>query len=73
MICTPGRMLVQLSQDVYQLMRKWRGGQDRDKWERRTVVCLKCGNTMQNRSLRQHLAGVHNIYNNVVVEEHLLD
>ena len=38
------------------------------------VVCQKCGKAMRNGSLRQHLAGVHNIYNcKNVVEEHCLD
>ena len=48
------------------------GGQDGDKWERRMADCQKCGKYMQNRSLRQHLTGVHDIYESKVVEEHLL-
>ena len=68
MVCTPGRIHIQLSQESYQLMREGRGGQEGGEWERRVVVCRKCGNSMQNRSLRQHLAGVHNIYESEVVE-----
>jgi hypothetical protein len=54
-------------------MRKGRGEKDGDEWEIRVVVCWKCDKTMQNRSLRQHLAGIHNIYESKVVEEHLLE
>ena len=51
-------------------MREGNGGIEGDEWEKRTVVCQKCGKAMQNGSLRQHLAGVHDIYNcESVVEE----
>ena len=73
MVCTLWRIWVQLSQDLYQLMREERGRQDRDEWEIRVVVCWKCSKTMQNRNLCQHLSGVHDIYESEVVEEHLLD
>ena len=73
MVCTPGRIRVQLSQDSYRLMWEGKGRQDGDEWERRVVVCRKCGKAMQNRSLRQHLAGVHDIYESEVLEEHCLD
>ena len=61
MICTPGKIRVQLSRTSYRLMREGNGGIDGDEWERRVVVCQKCGKAMQNGSIRQHLAGVHDI------------
>ena len=73
MVCMPGNIQIQLSQESYQLMQEGSGGQDGEEWERRVVVCRKCGNSMQNRGLRQHLAGVHDIYESEVVEEHILD
>ena len=73
MVCTPGKIRVQLSQDSYRLMREGNEGIEGDEWEIRVVECQKCGKAMQNRSLRQHLSGVHNIYESEVVEEHCLD
>ena len=54
---------VQLSRTSSRRMREGKGGMEGDKWEKRTVVCQKCGKAMRNGSLRQHLAGVHDIYN----------
>ena len=54
-------------------MREGNGEKDGYEWERRVVVCWQCGKAMQNRSLRQHFAGVHEIYESKVVEEHCLD
>ena len=73
MVCTPGKIQVQLSKDSYRLTWEGNGGRDGDEWERRVAVCRKCGKAMQNRNLRQHLAGVHNIYEREIVEEHHLD
>ena len=55
-------------------MRDRKGGEQiGDNWEAREVVCQKCNKTMQACSLRQHLAGVHNVYQEEVVDEELLD
>ncbi len=70
MVCTPGKIRVQLSRTSYRRMREGKGGIEGDKWEKRSVVCQQCGKAMQNKNLRQHLAGVHDIYNcKSVVEE----
>ena len=53
----------QLSWNLYRRMQERNGGIEGDKWERRVVVCQKCGKAMRNGSLRQHLAGIHDIYN----------
>ena len=73
MVCTHGKIQVQLSRDWYRLMREGNGGIEGDEWERRVVVCQKCGRAMQNRSLRQHLSDVHKIYESEPVEEHCLE
>ncbi len=63
MICTPGKIRVQLLQTSYRRMREGNEEIDGEEWEKRMVVCQKCGKAMRNGSLRQHLAGVHDIYN----------
>ncbi len=74
MVCTPGKIWIQLPTDLYRLMRdRMGGGQRGDDWEARAVVCQKCDKTMQARSLRQHLTDVHDIYQQIVVDEELLD
>jgi hypothetical protein len=73
MVCTPGKIRVQLSRTTYRRMREGNGGIGGDEWESHVVVCRKCGKAMKNRSLRQHLSGVHDIYESEVVEEHCLD
>ena len=49
------------------------GGQIGNDWEARMVECQKCNKAMQARNLRQHLADVHDIYQEEVVDEGLLD
>ena len=73
MVCTPGKIRNQLSRTSYRHMREGNGGIEGDEWERRMVVCQKCSKAMRNGSLRQHLAGVHDIYESEILEEHCLD
>ena len=63
MVCNPGKIRVQLSWNLYRRMQEGNGGIEGDEWDRRVVVCQKCSKAMRNGSLRQHLAGFHNIYN----------
>ena len=37
------------------------------------VECQKCNKAMQARNLRQHLADIHDIYQEEVMDEGLLD
>ncbi len=42
-------------------------------WNARTVTCRECGNTIWVSSLRCHLADLHEIYQQQVVAEELLN
>ncbi len=65
MICTPGRIRIQLPEDSYAWMR---GGMtltmECKSW---IVVCHQCNPSVQASSLHRHLAEHHNIYQAVVV------
>ena len=74
MVCTPGKIRTQLTEESYRRMRERKGGgQIGNDWEARMVECQKCNKAMQARNLRQHLADVHDIYQEEVVDEGLLD
>ena len=47
MVCTPGKIRVQLSRTSYRRMREGNGGIGGDEWESRVVVCRKCGKAMK--------------------------
>jgi hypothetical protein len=70
MICTPGRIRTQLPTDSCRRLR--RGRFAAAEWNARDVECFKCGKTMKARSLRRHLADMHNVYQQTVVAEEML-
>jgi hypothetical protein len=70
MVCTPGKIRVQLTLDPYKRMCK---GAATGEESRMAVVCHMCNKTLQTRSLRQHLSSTHDIHQQVVVAEALLE
>jgi hypothetical protein len=70
MVCTPGRIRVQLPTDSYQRMREVVAAGEETK---RAVVCHVCEKTLQARSLCSHLESTHDIYQQVVVADKLLE
>jgi hypothetical protein len=70
MVCTLGKIRVQLLMDLHKRMCKGVAA-----WEelRRAVVCHMCNNTLQARSLCSHLSSTHDIHQQVVVAEALLE
>jgi hypothetical protein len=71
-ICTPGRISTQLSTDSYR-RRHGYGTQTREQWDARKVKCRQCQATMNASSLSRHLADIHEVYQQTVVAEELLD
>ncbi len=71
MICTPGRICTQLLTALYQRMRK--GLVSKGEWDSRKVKCHQCNKMMAASSLRRHLVDQHEIYQQVVVAEELLE
>jgi hypothetical protein len=70
MICTPGRIRIQLPEDSYTRMH---GGMTlAGDWESWMVVCCQCNMSVQASFLRRHLAEHHNTYQVVVVPEDYL-
>ncbi len=72
MICTPGQISTQLSTDSYR-RRHGYGNQTREQWDARKVKCRQCQATMNASSLSRHLADIHEVYQQTVVAEELLD
>ena len=70
MICTPGRIRTQLPTDSYRRLRC--GRVKAAEWNARDVKCSKCRKTIKARSLRRHLADMHNVYQQTVVAEEML-
>jgi hypothetical protein len=70
MICTPGRIWVQLPTDSYKCMRK---GVAAGEEPQRAMVRHVCNKPLQARSLRLHLSSAHDIHQQVVVAEALLE
>ncbi len=70
MICTPGKIRVELPTDSYKRMRE---GVATGEELRRSVVCLVCNKALQARSLRPHLSSSHNIHQQVVIADPLLE
>jgi hypothetical protein len=67
MICTPGRIHIQLPEDSYARMH---GGMTlAGEWDSRMVVCCQCNASVKASSLRRHLAELHDTYQVVVVPE----
>jgi hypothetical protein len=71
MICTPGKIRVQLPSESYRRM--WMGHVTTSDWEAHIVTCRECGKQMRNSSLGHHLADVHDIYQQAVVTKELLE
>ncbi len=69
MVCTPGRIRLQLLTDLYTHLRE---GVAAGEETTRAVVCHVCNKTLQARSLRPHLENAHEIYQQVVVPNDLL-
>jgi hypothetical protein len=70
MICTPGKIPLQLPADSYRRMRA--GHTSAAKWDTHIITCRECGKDMRAGSLSRHLADLHKIYQGqVVAEEHL--
>ena len=70
MVCMPGKIRVQLPTDSYKCLRVGAAAWEESK---RAVVCHVCEKTLQARSLRSHLESTHDIYQQVVVPNGLLE
>jgi hypothetical protein len=70
MVCTPGKIRVQLPTDLNKCLREGVAAGEESK---QAVVCHVCEKTLQARSLRSHLESTHNIYQQVVVADDLLE
>jgi hypothetical protein len=70
MVCTLGKIRVQLPTDSY---RRLREGVAAGEEATREVMCHVCEKRLQARSLRSHLESSHDIYQQVVVPDHLLE
>jgi hypothetical protein len=68
MNCTPGRIRMQLSTESYRRMQQ--GQVSASKWNTRNVECRQCGKVLK---ASRHLADVHDIYQQAVVAEELLE
>jgi hypothetical protein len=71
MICTPGRIRTQLSSESYRRMMI--GRVTASEWNSCNFECYQCGKEMKACSLSRHLADVHDIYQQTVVAEELLE
>ncbi len=72
MVCTPGRISTQLSTNSYR-HRHGYGTHTREQWDARKVECRQLQATMNASSLSHHLADLHEVYQEMVVAEELLD
>ncbi len=71
MICNPGQIRTQLPSESYRRMMI--GRVTASEWNSRDIECYQCGNKMKVASLSRHLADVHDIYQQTVVAEELLE
>jgi hypothetical protein len=71
MICTPSRIRTQLPTESYRRMRQ--GQVSASNWNSHDVECWQCGKVLKASSLGRHLADVHDIYQQAVVAEELLE
>ncbi len=71
MICIPGQIRTLLSPESYSQMQQ--GRVKASEWNSRDVECHQCGKVLKASSLGHHLADVHNIYQQTVVAEELLE
>jgi hypothetical protein len=72
MICTPSQISTQLLTASY-CRRHGYGNQTREQWDARKVKCRQCQATIDASSLSRHLADLHEVYQQTVVAEELLD
>jgi hypothetical protein len=71
MICTPGKIRMQLPTESYRRMQQ---GQVRaSDWYSCNVECRHCGKVLKASSLGRHLANIHDIYQQAVVADELLE
>ncbi len=71
MICTPGKIQLQLPADSYRQMHA--GPTLAANWDACIIICRECGKDMRAGSLSHHLADLHKIYQGQVVAEELID
>jgi hypothetical protein len=71
LICTPGRIRTKLPSESYCRMQT--GRVTASKWNSRDVECHQCGKELKASSLGPHLADVHDIYQQAVIAEELLE
>ncbi len=71
MTCTPGTIRLKLPIESYLRMRT--GRTPAAKWDARTVTCRECGKDIRASSLGRHLADQHQIYQQQMVAEELLN
>ena len=71
MTCTPGNIRLQLPTKSYLRMRT--GRTSAAGWDARKVTCRECWKDMQASSLGHHHADQHEIYQQQVVADELLD
>jgi hypothetical protein len=70
LVCMPGKIRVQLATDLYRCMCKGVAAGEEPNW---AVVCHMCNKTLQARSLCLHLSSTHDIHQQVVVADALLE
>ncbi len=70
MICTLGKIRVHVPKDSYKRMREVVAAGEES---RRAVVCHVCDKALQARSLRLHLSSAHDIHQQVIVVDALLE
>ncbi len=73
MICPPDQIPTQLSTDSYYCRRHGYGTHTREQWGTRMVECRQCQITMNASSLSCYLADLHEVYQQTVVAEELID
>jgi hypothetical protein len=71
MICTPGRIWTQLPTKLYRRMQH--GRVTAAKWNSCNMQCYQCWKGIKAGSLSRHLADVHDIYQQTVVTDYLLE
>jgi hypothetical protein len=71
MICTPGKIRMQLPTESYHRMRQ--GQVSTSDWYSCNVECRQCWKVLKASSLGCHLADIYNIYQQAVVANELLE
>jgi hypothetical protein len=71
MICTPSKIRTQLPTESYR--RTQQGQVSASNWNSCNAECRQCGKVLKASSLGRHLADIHDIYQQAVVAEELLE